>query len=100
MSNITVTDIISITLALSLPHSLLDLKPTQLYQLDKYIIKSVVMSTTLMSVKGKIIILCLQEIVLAQYDNESRKDKGKEEDHSGGMSSIACGVEWWHLKEA
>lgn len=50
----------------------------ELYQLDKYIIQFVVTSTTLMSVKGKIAILCLQEIVIAQHDGESIKDKGKE----------------------
>lgn len=50
----------------------------ELYQLDKYIIHLVVTSTTLMSVKGKIAILCLQEVAIAQHDGESIKDKGKE----------------------
>lgn len=48
------------------------------YQLDKYIIQFVVISTTLMSVKGKIVILCLQEVAIAQHDGESTKGKGKE----------------------
>lgn len=71
----------------------------KLYQLDKYIIQLVVISTTLMSAKGKIIILRLQEIIIAQHDNKRIKDKGKEEDHSGGMSFIAREVTWWNLKE-
>lgn len=39
------------------------------YQMDKWEIQFVDIFTTLMSIRGKVIVLGLQELVLAQHDN-------------------------------